>query len=80
MKLLSHLVPGERAHVLSCDGHGATFQRLCEMGFVEGAPLRVVRFAPLGDPMEVEIQSYHLSLRRAEAQMVRVEPIVRESS
>ena len=75
MKNLSHLVPGDQARVRGCHGEGAVFQRLCEMGFVEGAELRVVRLAPLGDPMEVEIQNYHLSLRRSEAQMVHVESV-----
>ncbi len=42
------------------------------MGFVEGTSLRVVKFAPFGDPLEVEINSYHLSLRKAEAAMVEV--------
>ena len=56
-----------------CRGEGCAFQRLCELGFVPGAEVRVVRYAPLGDPMEVEIHGYHLSLRRAEAAMVEVE-------
>jgi ferrous iron transport protein A len=54
-------------------GEGSIFQRLCEMGFVEGAPVRLVRLAPFGDPLEVEIQGSHLSLRKAEAEMVLVE-------
>ena len=43
------------------------------MGFVEGAPVRLVRRAPFGDPLEVEIHGYHLSLRKAEAEMVLVD-------
>lgn len=54
-------------------GTDAVAQRLSELGFVEGTRLRVVRFAPLGDPMEVEIRGYHLSLRRSEASLVEVE-------
>jgi Fe2+ transport system protein FeoA len=70
---LNQLKPGERARVQSCVGNGPIYQRLCEMGFVEGAPLRVVRFAPFGDPVEVELCDYHLSLRKAEAALIRVE-------
>jgi len=70
---LKDLRPGERARVLCCRGSGSVFQRLCEMGFIEGAPLRMVRYAPLGDPIEVELSDYHLSLRKAEAGMIEVE-------
>ena len=69
---LKDLRPGDRARVVTCRGSGSTFQRLCEMGFIEGAPLRLVRLAPLGDPMEVELSDYHLSLRKAEAGMIEV--------
>jgi Fe2+ transport system protein FeoA len=44
------------------------------MGFVEGASVRLVRLAPFGDPLEVEIHGYHLSLRKSEAEMVLVDP------
>jgi Fe2+ transport system protein FeoA len=70
---LNDLRPGERARVQGCRGEGPVYQRLCEMGFVEGAPLRVVRYAPFGDPLEVQLHDFHLSLRRAEAAMVLVE-------
>ncbi|MBI4605560.1 MAG: ferrous iron transport protein A [Planctomycetes bacterium] len=70
---LKDLQPGDEARVLRCSGDGAVFQRLCEMGFVEGAPLRMVRYAPFGDPVEVELSHYHLSLRKAEAGMIEVE-------
>ena len=73
MITLKDLRPGENARVNGCAGEGVVFQRLCEMGFVAGANLRVVRYAPLGDPMEVQLESCHLSLRKAEAAMVHVE-------
>lgn len=47
-------------------------QRLCEMGFVPGVSVRVVRYAPLGDPMEVELYGSHVSLRKSEAALLRV--------
>jgi Fe2+ transport system protein FeoA len=70
---LNDLKPGEHGRVRGCDGDGALVQRLCEMGFVPGVPLRVVRYAPLGDPMQVELYGYHVSLRKSEASLVRVE-------
>ncbi|HVR74120.1 MAG TPA: FeoA family protein [Planctomycetota bacterium] len=73
MLTLMDLKPGERAEVRKCLGEGSIFQRLCEMGFVEGALLRLVRYAPLGDPLEVEIHGYHLSLRKAEAAKILVD-------
>jgi Fe2+ transport system protein FeoA len=69
---LDCLKPGDCAVVKSCLGEGAVFQRLCEMGFVEGVPLRVVRYAPLGDPMQVELYGYHVSLRKSEAASIQV--------
>lgn len=70
---LNDLKPGERGRVRSCEGDGSVTQRLCEMGFVPGVPLRVVRFAPLGDPMQVELYGYQVSLRKSEASLIRVE-------
>jgi Fe2+ transport system protein FeoA len=70
---LDRLRPGERGKVGACRGEGPVIQRLCEMGFVEGASLRLVRLAPFGDPLEVELSDCHVSLRRAEAAMIEVE-------
>jgi ferrous iron transport protein A len=47
-------------------------RRLMEMGVVPGAPVRVIKAAPLGDPLEVRVRNYHLALRRNEAQTVSV--------
>ena len=71
---LDQLRPGATARVKGCHGRGAIYQRLCEMGLIQGAELRVVRRIPLGGPLEVQIQNYHLSLRRSEARMVLVDP------
>ena len=54
-------------------GSGSTYQRLLEMGLVTNTRLKVVRLAPLGDPMEIELHGYNLSLRKAEAHMVEIE-------
>lgn len=73
MLTLRDLKPGDLGRVIDCLGDGPVFQRLCELGFVGGACLRVVRFAPFGDPMQVAIGCQHLSLRKSEASLVRVE-------
>jgi ferrous iron transport protein A len=61
-----------RARVLAVRGSGAVARRLMEMGMVPGAPVRVVRCAPLGDPLEVCVRNYHLALRRSEAATIDV--------
>ena len=48
--------------------------RLLEMGLLVGTPVTVVRFAPLGDPMEIKVRGYHLTLRRHEAELIQVRP------
>lgn len=74
MKTLDQLKAGERATVKAVSGEGTSiYQRLLEMGVFEGAELSVVRFAPLGDPMEIRLQGYNLSLRKSEAKLVEVD-------
>ena len=51
------------------------YQRLMEMGVFDGAELEIVRFAPLGDPIELRVQGYNLSVRKADARLVDVNPI-----
>ena len=75
MTTLNDLKPGDEACVVKCLGDGRVFQRLCEMGFVQGVSVRFVRQAPFGDPVEVELNDCHLSLRRAEAAMIEVKPV-----
>ena len=69
---LDLLPPGAEARVIAVGGSGPVARRLMEMGVVPGAPVRVVKFAPLGDPLEVRVRDYHLALRRAEAQTITV--------
>lgn len=71
---LNQYKPGQQGRIVKVDCQGAIGQRLLEMGLIEGAAVKVVRVAPLGDPMEVEVQSYRLSLRKIEAERVEVEP------
>jgi Fe2+ transport system protein FeoA len=73
MKRLSDLTPGTRARVLRINPTGSPGQRLLEMGLISGVRFEVVRFAPLGDPIEIKLHGYHLSLRKKEAESVEVE-------
>ncbi|HEX8559031.1 MAG TPA: FeoA family protein [Pyrinomonadaceae bacterium] len=69
---LDELRVGTPARVLAVGGEGALARRLMEMGVVPGAPVRVIRAAPLGDPLEVRVRNYHLALRRSEARTISV--------
>jgi ferrous iron transport protein A len=69
---LDALEAGAHARVAAVRGSGAVARRLMEMGVVPGAPVRVIKAAPLGDPLEVRVRNYHLALRRSEAQTVSV--------
>ena len=75
MRFLSDLQPGMTATVVQLQAKGAIRQRLLEMGFIRGAQLKVEKLAPLGDPMELVIKGYHLSLRRDEGACILVQPI-----
>ncbi len=70
---LSRLRPGQSGRVLRIDGEASLRQRLQEMGLVRGTPVRFVRVAPLGDPIEIRVRGYHLSLRRQDAEQIIVE-------
>ncbi|HEX5131257.1 MAG TPA: FeoA family protein [Candidatus Krumholzibacteria bacterium] len=72
---LDHLAPGAEAIVLAIDGEGPSVRRLMDLGFVPGTPVRFIRSAPLGDPLELVVRGMHLSLRRSEAARVHVEPV-----
>lgn len=69
---LAHLPLGARARVLAVTGSGAIARRLMEMGVVPGAPVCLIKAAPLGDPLEIRVRGYHLALRRDEAQTIKV--------
>jgi ferrous iron transport protein A len=69
---LADLAPGDRARIEEVAGDGAVLQRILEMGLTEGEDVQVLRIAPLGDPMELRVRGYSLSLRRREAALIRV--------
>lgn len=70
---LTELSPGQSGRVQRVEGQGAIRQRLQEMGLIRGTTVQFVRVAPLGDPIEIRVRGYHLSLRRQEAEAIFVE-------
>ncbi|HEX8160677.1 MAG TPA: ferrous iron transport protein A [Pyrinomonadaceae bacterium] len=69
---LNCLPHGVGARVVGVSGEGSVSRRLMEMGVVPGARVRVIKAAPLGDPLEIRVRSYHLALRRSEAEAITV--------
>ena len=72
MKLLSQLEIGERATVIAVNGEGAVRRRLFVMGITPGAEVYLRKKAPLGDPIEIALRGYELTLRKSEAAQVEV--------
>lgn len=70
---LDTLKPGDEAVVTHLEGEPIDVERLMEMGLIVGTSIKIVKFAPLGDPIEIQMRGYHLSLRRAEAAGIIVE-------
>lgn len=73
--VLSSLSVGRRARVLEVGGDDQLQQRLLEFGILPGVEVRLVRVAPLGDPIEIEVLGYNLSLRKSEAAHVHIEAL-----
>lgn len=73
MTTLRDVKIGETAKVLKLHGEGAIKRRIMDMGITKGVEIYVRKVAPLGDPMELNVRGYELSLRRADAEMVEVE-------
>lgn len=70
---LDSLTPGDRGTICGIKAtHGNVRQRLLEMGMTRGTTIELVRFAPMGDPIEVRIQGFRLSLRKMDAEAVMV--------
>ncbi|MGB9807102.1 MAG: FeoA family protein [Thermosulfidibacteraceae bacterium] len=72
---LSELKVGQKARVLSINIKGALKRRLMDMGVLDGEPIIVEKVAPLGDPIDIVVKNYHLSLRKSEAEEIEVEVI-----
>ncbi len=72
MPSLDQLRVGQRARIQSLSGIDTLLQRLVEMGLLEGEEIEVLAIAPLGDPVEIRVRDYRLSLRRREAASIAV--------
>ena len=73
-KTLEDLTPGQSGTILSVGNKSGTVKRrLVDMGLTPGTEVKVTKIAPLGDPIEVSLRGYELSLRKEDAQMVEVE-------
>jgi len=75
MLSLDQLKAGQRGRICALKGEDALVQRLMEMGVLEGEEVEVLGFAPLGDPMEIRLSDFRLSLRRSEAARVLLTPL-----
>ena len=72
---LNLLEPGSKAKVIQITGRGSARRRILDMGMVPGAEIEVIRKAPMGDPLEFLVKGYNLSLRKAEAELIVVQPL-----
>ena len=72
MKTLRDVKVGQTATVVKLHGEGAVRRRIMDMGITKGVEIYVRKVAPLGDPMELTVRGYELSLRKADAEMVEV--------
>ncbi len=73
MNTLRNAKVGEDVTVIRVDGEGAVRRRIMDMGLTKGTPVHVRKVAPLGDPIEITVRGYELSIRKADAEMVEVE-------
>ena len=72
-KLLEDFVPGEKGDIVAVAGEGRSRRRLFDMGVTPGAEITLRKLAPLGDPLEVNLRGYELTLRKSEAACVVME-------
>lgn len=73
MKTLREVACGETVKVVKLTGEGPVRRRIMDMGITKGVEIYVRKVAPLGDPVEVTVRGYELSLRKADAEMIEVE-------
>lgn len=73
MKTLRSVKPGETVKVVRINGGGALKRRIMDMGVTKGVEVYVRKVAPLGDPVEVTVRGYELSVRKADAEMIEVQ-------
>ena len=73
MKTLRDVKVGENAKVVKLHGEGALKRRIMDMGITKGVEVQVRKVAPLGDPIEMTVRGYELSIRKADAELIEVE-------
>ncbi|MFY9198686.1 MAG: FeoA family protein [Acutalibacteraceae bacterium] len=73
MKTLRQVKIGESATVVKLHGEGAVKRRIMDMGITKGVEVYMRKVAPLGDPIEVTVRGYELSIRKADAEMIEIE-------
>ena len=73
MKTLREVKIGETVKVVKLHGEGPVKRRIMDMGITKGVQIYVRKVAPLGDPMELNVRGYELSVRKADAEMIEVE-------
>ena len=73
MKTLRDVKIGKRAKVIKLHGEGALKRRIMDMGITKGVEIFVRKVAPLGDPIEITVRGYELSIRRMDAELIEVE-------
>ena len=73
MKTLKDVKVGQTATVVKIHGEGALRRRIMDMGITKGVDIHVRKVAPLGDPLELSLRGYELSLRKADAEMIEVD-------
>lgn len=73
MKTLKESKVGDTVRVVKLHGEGAVKRRIMDMGLTKGVDVKIRRVAPLGDPIEVTVRGYELSIRKADAEMIQVE-------
>jgi len=70
---LKEIKPGKSARIIRVGGEGPIKRRIMEMGVTKGVEIYVRKVAPLGDPIEINVRGYELSLRKADAELIEVE-------
>ena len=73
MKTLRQAKVGDRVRVVKLHGEGAVKRRIMDMGIPKGVEVCIRKVAPLGDPVEVNVRGYELSIRKADADMIEIE-------
>ncbi len=73
MNTLNKLPVGSSAKVVKLNGEGAVKRRIMDMGITKGVEVRVVKVAPLGDPIELNVRGYELSIRKADAALIETD-------